>query len=291
VFAPHAGVPGLDPVEAFDATDPGRVATFQRVFSHVLVAGDQRVTAAWMAPSQHVVPVRGEAGLLARRWVPEPVLAARREFLVAMGWWPEHGTVAVVQRAPGTQVGVAADHVVELGAEPGDAGDEPADPDRCISLRAGATPDDLLAAIAHADVVVAQAASVRAVAIAFDRALVPEGDDATPGVLSLDAEFDALCRALTGHEPAPFAASEVDALHHALDARGRRLAAERSAMADRVWAIERRLESELAERDARLVQLQAERDALLGHVEVRARSAAARALRRVTRRERPDPAP
>lgn len=291
VFAPAAGIPGLDAVEAFDASDAGRVAMFQRTFGHVLVAGDKSVTASWTSSAQQVVPVRGEAGFLARRWTPPPMLAARREFLVAMEWWPRNGTVAVVQRAPGTQVSVAADHVVELGAEPGDAGDEPADGAPAISLRAGATADDLVAAVAHAHVVVAQAASVRAVAAAFDRPVVPEAAEPSTEVLALDADFDALCRTLTGHEPAAFASSEVAALQRALDARGRRLAAERSAMADRVWAIERHLEGELAARDARIAQLEAERDALLTHVEVRARAAVAKTVRRVTGRRRADPAP
>jgi hypothetical protein len=290
VFAPEAGVPGLDPVEAFDADDAGRLHTFRRTFAHVLVAGDGRVTAAWTAPAQHVVAVHGEAGFLARRSSPDAVLAARREFLVAMGWWPEEGSVAVVQRAPGTQIAVPADHVVELGAEPGDRGDA-AEGQRCISLRAGASVDDVVTAIALADVVVAQAASVRAVAAAFERELVLEGDDAATAVRALDADFDELCRTLTGHEPAPFAASEVEALRRALDARGRRLAAERAAMADRVWAIERHLEGELAARDARIAQLEAERDALLGHVEVRARAAAAKAIRRLTRRSGPEAGP
>jgi hypothetical protein len=289
VFAPRAGTPGLDPVEPFDATDPGRVERFRRAFPHVLVAGDPDVTASWSAPAQLVVPVRGEAGVLAPRWARPPDLAMRREFLVAMGWWPAAGTVAVVQRAPGTQVSVAADHVVELGAEPGDAGDAPTDGHHGISLRTGATVDDLVAAISFAHVVVAHAPSVQAVAAALHRPVVPDTDAPPAAVRALDADFDALCRTLTGHEPAPFASSQVAALQRALDARGRRRAAERSAMADRVWAGERHHEGELAARDARIAQLEAERDALLTHVEVRARAAVAKTVRRVTNRRRPEP--
>jgi hypothetical protein len=275
VFAPRAGIAGLDPVEAFEPLDAGRLAAFHERFPHVIVAGDDDVTRPWLAPSQHVVRLSGEAGFLAARWAPPEVLARAREFLVAMEWWPRAGTVAVVQ---GSQVEPpATDHIVAVEAEPGD---DHADAARRISLRAGATADDVVAAIAHADVVVAEAPSVRAVAAAFGRPLVPDADGAVASVLALDAQFDALCQNLTGRAPERFMVEELDGLRRALDARGRRLATERAAMADRVWAIERNLEGELAARDAQIAALEAERDALRARIEVRVRAALGRIKRR-----------
>ena len=281
VFAPTAGVPGLDPVVAFEASDAGRRAAFHERFPDVLVAGDPRVTAGWISEQQRVLHVTGEAGFLAARWAPSDVLATRREFLVAMGWWPPSGRVAVAQGVHGAHAFPAADHVVVVEAEPGD--EQPTTGAPRVSLRAGATVDDVIAAIAHADVVVAEAPSVRAVAAAFDRPVVPDTEAVGVQTLVLDAQFDALCRELAGREPDRLHTTEVDALRRALDARGRRLATERTAMADRVWEIERRLEGELAERDARIAAVEAERDALRARFEVRVRAALGR-LRRGTRK-------
>jgi hypothetical protein len=188
-----------------------------------------------------------------------------------MEWWPARGPVTVVQGA-GEDAGTAAGTVVRIAAGPGD-------PDVPFALGAGATVDDLLTAIALADDVVATAPSVRAVAAAFRGG---EPDE----VVALDAWFDALAQQVTGRPVERFAGSERDALRRALDARGRRLAAERSAMADRVWAIERHLEGQLAERDARITALEAERDALRARIEVRVRAALGRVARR-----RPFPKP
>ena len=55
---------------------------------------------------------------------------------------------------------------------------------------------------------------------------------------------------------------------------------------DRVWAIERHLEGQLAERDERIAALDAERDALRARIEVRVRAALGRVARR-----RPFPKP
>jgi hypothetical protein len=276
VFAPSAGVAGLDPVTALDPPDAGRLAAFHDRFPFVVVAGDPAASASWLAPSQRAVRVTGEAGFLAARWMTADVLAARREFLVGMGWWPsEGGSVAVVQGSHGAHAHMPTDHVVLVEAEPGDEGAGT----RRISLRAGATADDVVAAIANADVVVAEAPSVRAVAAAFDRPVVPETEAASAQALVLDEQFDALCREVTGREPERFATAERDALRRALDARGRRLATERAAMADRVWAIERHLEGEVAARDARIAALEAERDALRSRIEVRARAALGRVIR------------
>jgi hypothetical protein len=271
VFAPTAGATGLDPVEPLGPPDPGRVAAFTATFPTVVVVGDAGVTAAWAAAPAHVVPWRGEAGHVAARLVTRDQLAARREFLVGMEWWPARGAVTVVQGA-GEDAGPAAGAVVRIAAEPGD-------PDVPFALGAGATVDDLLTAIALADDVVATGPGVRAVAAAF------RGGEAGE-VVALDAWFDALAQQVTGRPVERFAGSERDALRRALDARGRRLAAERSAMADRVWAIERHLEGQLAERDARIAALEAERDALRARIEVRVRAALGRVARR-----RPFPKP
>jgi hypothetical protein len=165
-----------------------------------------------------------------------------------------------------------------IEAEPGDEGE--GEREHRISLRDGAALDDLLTALAFADVVIAEAPSVRAAAASFGRVVVPAPEPVEVQTLALDEVFDELCRDITGREPQRLVAGEIDALRRALDTRGRRLAAERAAMADRVWAIERHLEGELAERDARIAALEAERDALRGHVEVRMRAALGRVVRR-----------
>jgi hypothetical protein len=273
VFAPTAGPPGLDPVEALGAPDAGLVSAFRSRFAVVLVAGDPALAAPWAGPEQQVIELDTNAddlARMARRHLDDDALTRHREFLVAMEWWPrDRGDVVVVQGEVATNGD--APNVVVLEAEPGDDRRGP----RRISLREGASVDDVVAAIALADDVIATAPSVLALDAAF-----AEHD---PSLIALDAQLDDLVRTLTGLEPQHLVTREVDALRRALDARGRRIAWERTAMADRVWEIERRLEGELAARDARIAALEAERDALRGRVEVRARAALGKVKRRFTR--------
>jgi hypothetical protein len=274
VFAPGAGGPGLDPVEALGIADAGVVKAFRERFTHVLVAGDPALASPWAGTDQHVVHLDtnvDDLARIARRHLDDAALDRHREFLAAMEWWPRapDGDVVVVQGEAG--YGANGATVVVLVAEPGD--------DRNgahrISLRDGASVDDLVAAIALADDVYATAPSVLALDAAF-----AEHD---PSIIALDGQLDDLCRAVAGAEPARLVAREVDALRLALDARGRRLAWERAAMADRVWEIERRLEGELAARDARIAELERERDALRQRIEVRARAALGKVKRKFRR--------
>jgi hypothetical protein len=274
VFAPTAGGPGLDPVEALGTADAGVVKAFRDRFTHVLVAGDPALASPWAGPDQQVVQLDtdvDDVARIARRQIDEAALGRHREFLVAMEWWPrvrDHDVV-VVQGEAGYPSNATTVVVVE--AEPGDDRDG----ERRISLREGASVDDVVAAIALADDVVATAPSVLALDAAF-----AEHD---PSIMRLDAQLDDLCRAVAGVEPARLVTREVAALRDALDTRGRRLAWERAAMADRVWEIERRLEGELAARDARIAELERERDALRQRIEVRARAALGKVKRRFAR--------
>jgi hypothetical protein len=273
VFAPGDGAvlaAGIDPVERLGPPDTGRIVAFRDRFTRVIVLGDPGAAAQWCGPPQQVVPVEldpAELARLARRWCDTDALARHREFLVGMQWWPRTGPVTVVQGD--VTIPTSQHSIVVIEAEPGDARDgEPR-----ISLSDGACADDLVAAIALADDVRASAPAVQALAASFR--------DGTPDpTVSLDAGLDALFRDLTGAEPQRLVAGHVDALRQALDARGRRLAWERTAMADRVWEIERRLEGELAERDARIAALEAERDALRARIEVRVRAALGKVRRR-----------
>ncbi|MCU1426470.1 MAG: hypothetical protein JWL83_470 [Actinomycetia bacterium] len=269
-FAPTAGAPGIDPVEAFAPVDAGRRAAFAAAFPHIVVVGDPAVGADLIDPAARVTRIEGELALLAPRWYSPNLLAQRREFLVAMEWWPRTATGRVVQGDVDADVDgdVAA---VRVDAEPGD--DAVGWNGPRISLGAGACLDDVVTVIAIANTVAARAPSVLALAEAF------RGDVAPDVLHALDDQLDVLSRAVTGDAPQRFAATEIDALQRALDGRGRRLAAERTAMADRVWEIERRLEGELAARDAQIAALESERDALRARIEVRARAALGRVAR------------
>jgi hypothetical protein len=260
VIAPSAGAPGVDPVEVYAGVLPA--------VDHVIVAGDATVTAAWITAAQTAHTLSLDAVLLAPRTYTSDEIEQRRAFLVAMGWWPELGAATVVHgRAPAAS---DAKHVVFIEAEPGD--EREGSPR--ISLRDGASVDDAVTALALAERVVTSSPIVRAIANAF-RGSVPEA-----GVRSVAATFDEIGAALTGRPAERLVAPEVDALRRALDARGRRLSWERAAMADRAWAIERKLEGEIAARDARIAELEREVDALENHAEVKARAAIARVARR-----------
>ncbi len=282
VFAPDDGAPGLDPVEVFRAVDPRERAAFGDRFHRIVVVGDPAVAAPFIDPARNVTRIEGDLALLAPRWYPPALLAQRREFLVAMGWWPAPstgaGTPAVVQ-GDATVPPSLASGALRIDAEPGDERTHWTGP-RC-SLGDGACVDDLVTAIASSGALYAGAASVRTLGAAFrDHHGAPAGGDADTALLVLDTQIDGLCRD-AGEDPEKFAGREVEALRRALDARGRRLAAERSAMADRVWEIERRLEGDLAARDAEIAALTAERDALRDRIEVRARAALGRAARKL----------
>jgi len=226
------------------------------------------VTAGWVARKQKVRSLSLDAVLLSPRTYTPAEIEQRRAFLVAMGWWPDRGTVTVVHgRAP---VAGTEDHVVLVEAEPGDGRDGTPR----ISLRDGASVDDVVTALVLAERVVTSSPIVRAIANAF-RGSLPDA-----GVRAVASTFDELATVLTGREPERLVAPEVDALRRALDARGRRLSWERAAMADRAWAIERNLESEIAARDARIAELEREVDALQNHPEVKARAAIGRVARR-----------
>jgi hypothetical protein len=260
VIAPSAGAPGLDPVEVYAGALPA--------VEHIIVAGDPTITAGWVTGAHTVHTLSLDAVLLAPRTYTSDEIEQRRAFLIAMGWWPEQGAVTVVHgRAPAASDG---NPVVIIEAEPGDERDG----SPRISLRDGASVDDVVTALALAERVVTSSPIVRAIANAF-RGSLPDA-----GVRAAAATFDDLAAALTGRAAERLVAPEVDALRRALDARGRRLSWERAAMADRAWAIERRLEGEIAARDARIAELEREVDALQNHTEVKARAAIARVARR-----------
>jgi hypothetical protein len=260
VIAPSAGAPGVDPVEVYTGALPA--------VQHVIVAGDADVTAGWVTPAHTVHTLSLDAVLLAPRTYTSDEIDQRRAFLVAVGWWPEQGAATVVHgRAP---TATDQEFVVVIEAEPGDERDG----SPRISLRDGASADDIVTALALADRVVTSSPIVRAIANAF-RGSLPDA-----GVRAVATTFDEIGAALGGGKPERLVAPDVDALRRALDARGRRLSWERAAMADRAWAIERKLEGELAARDARIAELEQQVDALLNHTEVKARAAIARVARR-----------
>jgi hypothetical protein len=196
-----------------------------------------------------------------RRWT-RAVCTQRLEFLRAMHWWPQSGGAAVIAirgatevRAPAldgceTFVAIGLDargHLTELvGADPA-AGRAHAIPAWRAAL------DDHVSAIANATLVVTDDPTVTALARAFRRTVrAPAGGGAgaeTGAEVRTDearraADVDALDHRLdeivmqAGSEPRPITVSrEIEALRAALDARGRRLAHERAALADYVRAL------------------------------------------------------
>lgn len=262
--------------------------------AHVSVTGDRSRAGI---PGAVEVP---HPALLAPRLFPARVLEKRLAFLRAMGWWPGGDDAPVVVQGAAADAGRAADvaaalagrAVVALRAEPSDG----AFADALAAELPGTAqvPDlagveDRVAAVASASAVVATAPAVRALAVAYGRpvaGLDAAGSPAPPEVAApladrLDADYDALAALVPGAGAAPLVTGEVAALRGALDARGRRLAAERVALADYVWGLEGEHAGQLARRDAEIEALARENALLRRRWCVRMRAAAGRAARRL----------
>jgi hypothetical protein len=214
-------------------------------------------------------------GVLAARVFPRDVRDARLELLRALDAWPRVGSAIVVHGGPehvDTVDAVRAPEdsaVVALGEDGYAAAVVARDP---VARRvpSEASAEDLVAAIAGAAGVISSSPAVIAVARAFgvryatieelrargSRSIVellhePSGLD--DDVARADGDLDAIAALAAGPAPPPLAWSQLAAAEAALDARGRRLAAERAAMADAVVHERERarvLEQRLAEAQA-----------------------------------------
>lgn len=261
------------------------------------------------------VAVVGDPAVLTPRVMPASLLEQRLELLLAMRWWPSDAPVTVVQGR-----GADADHaggsldalaaalqrdgatVVVIVADGVEGDGRFADAlaerigDHAIRVPALAGVEDRVAAVAAADLVVAASGTLLALADAYGRPSVPleralAGDldpappaDPAPAIATLDAEYDLLAGLAPPGTVAPLVTSELLALRAALDARGRRLAAERLAMADYTWKLRGESEGLLGQRDAYIAALEAENALLRSRWSIRLRAAVGRTARRVVRR-------
>lgn len=276
-------------------------------------ASRDRLVAAGVGTDRDVAVV-GDPAVLAPRVLPASLLEQRLELLIAMRWWPATGTVAVVQGSGADADRIAggldalatlAGHTVTLVLMEADgvAGDGRfADTlaaclgDAAIRMPALAGVEDRVAAAAAADLVVASSGTLLALADAYGRPAVPldaalagdltprEAGDAGAIGSALDAEYDVLAALAPPGAVAPLVTSELLALRAALGARGRRLAAERLAMADHAWKLRGESEGLLAQRDAYIAALEAENALLRSRLTIKARAAVGRAVRRLGRR-------
>jgi hypothetical protein len=219
--------------------------------------------------------------LLAPRLFAPKLLIARLEFLRAIGAWPRDASAIVVQADAETSVerlasALAGRPVVAMVADAA-AGDAAFADALVARLRAAqrlpgdAGTEDRVAAIGGAAGVVASSPDVLDVARAFGvphasvDALLSRPPAATlehvlvtsasiaDGVRRLDDDLDAIAALARGPAPGPLAWSELAATRAALEARGRRMTAERVAMADAVLADRERvaaLERQVAELEA-----------------------------------------
>ncbi len=209
--------------------------------------------------------------LLASRLFDAQMLDSRRVFLAAVDAWPRDGKPIVVDaRVTGEHrellAGLAARGPVVTCHGTGDTPGV-----YCLPDAAGLA--ERLAAIAGAQCLVADtraaldvAAAFGVPAVAIDNVtppspigVVPPADAIDAAVALLDAEYDALAVHAGGPVPQRDTWSRLVALQDALDARGRRLVAERVAMADAVSAERARgglLEGRVAELQARIATLQ-----------------------------------
>jgi hypothetical protein len=260
-----------------------RAATLRKAGAHAdrISLLDDGSAIRWTASGvEPAVAETAHPALLAPRVFAPRLLAARLEFLRAIDAWPSDARPIVVQADGGRSTeplasALAGRPVVAVVADTG-AGDG-AFADALVArlrsaqrLPADAGTEDRVAAIAGAAGVLATSPVVLAVARAFGlpHASVDEflsrGPAATPEHLvvrpepivddlrRLDDDLDAIAALAPVPAPGPLAWSELAAARAALEARGRRMTAERVAMADavladreRVAALERRV-AELA---------------------------------------------
>lgn len=277
-------------------------------------ASRDRLVAAGVDTGRDVAVV-GDPAVLAPRVLPASLLEQRLEFLLAMQWWPTTGTVAVVQGSGADADRIAggldalattlAGHALTLVLIDSDgvAGDgrfagmlAGCVGDAAIRMPALAGVEDRVAAVAAADLVVASSGTLLALAGAYGRPAVPLdaalAGDLTPrsagdvGAIgsALDAEYDVLAALAPPGTVAPLVTSELLALRAALGTRGRRLVAERLAMADHAWKSRGESEGLLAQRDAYIAALEAENALLRSRLTIKARAAVGRTVRRLGRR-------
>jgi hypothetical protein len=276
-----------------------------------LALGDLDVPVAWHAVTgTDALP--GWAGEIAAARptgaLPPPALLAprafapddqhaRREVLRSFGWWPATDAPVLLvdvddrdrhARAVRERAAAWDGPVVVRDADAHDL------PDAWHRFGEHATARDLVAGVAGAAAIVTDRAVVADLARAYARPCAAPGDTDDPAVppaptasevAHLDAEYDRLV-ALVGDAPGgPFTGQHVRALRDALDARGRRLAAERSALADRLWSLQRAHDERVAELVAERDAVRARHDALARHLEVRARAGLGRLRRRLRRND------
>jgi len=242
-----------------------------------------------------------EPAVLSPRVFPPRALEKRLAFLQAMGWWPGAGTPILVQGGA-ADVERAATIASELGDQPvvvieADSGDAAFAHSLAVSLPGSlhipaiAGVEDRVAAVAAAGAVVSSSTTLRALAVAYRRPhagldapsspLLPEEPDI--GAAILDAEYDTLADLVPDAAPAPLASAEVAAVRAALDARGRRLVAERVLMADHVWSLQAEHEGRLAQWQAEAEALSRENALLRSRWSIRLRTAVGRAVHRPRR--------
>lgn len=253
----HTGAPvAWHAVAVPDAGTARAAAEHTALVRRISVLDDgspDRWSAAGGAAVAAVVP---HPGVLAARVFAPSVLGARLELLRALDAWPHDGRAIVVHG--GAEHGDAVDELrapdgsalVVLGGDDDAAAVDARDP---VALRIphGASVEDRVAAIAGAVGVVSSSPAVLAVARAFGvphaspEALRERGSRSIAEVLNdpssidddlarADDDLDAVAALAAGPAPARLAWSQLAAAEGALDARGRRLAAERVAMADAV---------------------------------------------------------
>ncbi|MCZ7531684.1 MAG: hypothetical protein M5U31_15925 [Acidimicrobiia bacterium] len=243
-----------------------------------------------------------EPAVLATRVFPRRVVDKRLSFLRAMGWWPAQGSPTVVQggavdadRAGEVAEALGRASVVVVEADSGDSAFADALTallPAALRVPALAGVEDRVAAVASSRAVVAASPTLRALAVAYGRPVAGLDTAASPEAPQpagapaeiLDAEYDSLAALVAGADVTPLVAAEVAAVRAALDARGRRLAIERSAMADYVASIQSDYEGRLARCADEAGAVARENALLRSRWSIRLRSAAGRAARRMVRR-------
>jgi hypothetical protein len=264
-----------------DAPTAARVAEVALVGSAI---GAPRV---WHAVSNvesvhATLPVLGSPsvhpGALAPSMVGTDVLERRLAFARAMGWCPAGEFVVAQCDEPAQAPDVAARARSAAGTVPVVLVPAGRDGPGIESLRAALSTEYVLPPVASVEdrIAVSHAAlAVAATATVLDA--IGAGADAAR---TLHDDYDAIAALVGGDTRAPLVLPELAAMRAALDARGRRLAAERLAFADALRAAH-------AERD----EARAERDAAAALAEqrspVESLRAGLRALARRTRRAPP----
>jgi hypothetical protein len=283
----HAvGIP--DPVSAERAAAVAKAATHADRISLLDDGSAKRWTASG---GKEGFPATAHPALLVPRLFASELLAARLEFLRAIEAWPPDARVIVVQAdaetVPDALVRALTDRPVVAMVADGRAGDAQfagalvARLPSARQLPPDAGTEDRVAAIAGAAGVVATSPVVRDIARAFGvpnasiDAFSSRPDAATleqilvaPRLITdderrIDDDLDAIAALAPVPAPGALAWSELAAARAALAARGRRLTAERVAMADavladreRVAALERRVaELEAAYQDVRNLEV------------------------------------